>query len=90
MLHHRKERPLRFLPDGTGMGASINLPDGHLAPKVAYSRLLCLRLPWCEMENAGTLRDGLFPRALHCLVEYGVFGWRICSAGADTPPVFNL
>ena len=28
--------------------------------------------------------------AASLLVECGVFGWRIRSAGADTPPVFNL
>ena len=34
----------------------------------------------------GNLAGWLIPRALHCLVECGVFGWRIRSAGADTPP----
>ena len=38
----------------------------------------------------GNLAGWLIPRALHCLVECGVFGWRIRSAGANTPPVFNV
>lgn len=41
-------------------------------------------------RERGNLAGWFIPRALHCLVECGVFGWRICSAGADTPPVFNL
>lgn len=37
----------------------------------------------------GNLAGWLIPRALHCLVECGVFGWRIRSAGANTPPVLT-
>ena len=73
-------RPLRFLSDGTGMGASLNLPDGHLAPKGIYSRFSAnayrgarqgTREP-CGMVNS---------RAL-CIVLWSV----VCLGGVSAVP----
>ena len=73
-------RPLRFLSDGTGMGASLNLPDGPLALKVIYSRFSAnayrgarqgTREP-CGMVNS---------RAL-CIVLWSV----VCLGGVSAVP----
>ena len=46
------------------------------------------RCYWLKCYNIPEGKE-VIPRALHCLVECGVFGWRIRSAGANAPPVFN-
>ena len=79
------------LPEDRTVCAFVNLYEGALCVSNGHKLpFFCRRLPWCAMGGYGNLAGWLIPRALHCLVECGVFGWRIRSAGADTPPVFNV
>ena len=78
------------LPEERVACAFVNLYEGALCVSNGHRLpFFCRRLPWCAMGD-GNLAGWLIPRALHCLVECGVFGWRIRSAGANTPPVFNV
>ena len=99
VLHHREATTPNYFLDGTGVGALPNkLPEDRTACPFVWGVVRVKRSQAPVLLSSPTVvRDGgcgnlagwLIPRALHCLVECGVFGWRIRSAGANTPPVFN-
>lgn len=80
-------RPLRFLSDGTGMGASLNLPDGHLiSPRRAYTPASLPTPTVVRDRERGNLAGWLIPArsALSCGVWCVWVAYLQCRSGYAT------